>query len=864
MTTGAPPGLSVQDVSLSLQRFGLADYLVFSTMLLVCIGIGVYFGWKDHQKQKRRATSSVRRGSEALDYLVGNRRMKIFPVAMSLVASWISGIALMGAATETYLYGIHFGFIFTGIILMAFSMNFIFLPVFHSLQITSVYEYLEIRFDTRIRLLGSVLFTLATGGIKAVVWTDVIQTVVMVGALILIVIKGTADIGGLSVLIERNVASGRIEPPNFSLDPTERTTIWAIFFGGGSFWVAKNAIHQMMIQRYLSLPTFRDAQKSLVVFTIGITFLMSICFYNGLLIYATFHDCDPLTTKLARAKDQLLPILVMQVFGDYPGLAGLFISGIFSASLSSLSTGLNSLAAIVLEDFVKPFTKNPLTERQTRYLMRGTVLVFGVIAVVLVLVVEKLGTVLQLSMSLVPISLGPLLGMFLMGMLLPWIDAKCAFAGACTGLTTMAYVVIRAQIAIASKEIVHPTKPVSTAGCTYHFDNVTTVYQDPMIHEEFDNYWKKRNVPGPSPHPLFGNFPSFILRNHPIAVEMDNVYREYKSKYNFVGVFSTRSPRIFVTSAELAKSILIKDFKNFHDNEFAGMTDKELDPILGRNPFMLNGDEWKAKRAELLKIGMVSKSVEKFFTKLMAEAIQYREKNGVQRVDYLEHLISLRNKKEISDLDMAAHGVTFFIDGFETSSVAMSFILYELAKNPDVQERLRKELLNASNDQGTITYDLLLELPYLDQVINESLRLWPPAAFLSKKCTEPIELNLTSTEKKLIETDVCAIIPVWSIHRDPNHFEDPATFNPDRFSPERGGASPYREKGCFMPFGDGPRQCLGIRFARMQVKRGVYEILTHFELTVDSKTVEPLQLDPKQFLTMALGGIWLNFKPIAV
>uniref|UniRef100_A0A8D8AV64 Probable cytochrome P450 28a5 n=1 Tax=Culex pipiens TaxID=7175 RepID=A0A8D8AV64_CULPI len=278
------------------------------------------------------------------------------------------------------------------------------------------------------------------------------------------------------------------------------------------------------------------------------------------------------------------------------------------------------------------------------------------------------------------------------------------------------------------------------------------------------SYWKKRNVPGPSPHPLFGNFPSFILRNHPIAVEMDNVYREYKSKYNFLGVFSTRSPRIFITSAELAKSILIKDFKNFHDNEFGGMTDKDLDPILGRNPFMLNGDEWKAKRAEvtpafttsrmkslfsivedvgtrmtkyirqnkntpleskelaakfttdvvsscifdtdaqsftnekseireqgrkmfdssflfvivmifmslfpklakLLKIGMVSKSVEKFFTKLMAEAIHYREKNGVQRVDYLEHLISLRNKKEISDLDMAAHGVTFFIDGFET------------------------------------------------------------------------------------------------------------------------------------------------------------------------------------------------------
>lgn len=178
-----------------------------------------------------------------------------------------------------------------------------------------------------------------------------------------------------------------------------------------------------MVQRYLSLPSFRDTQKALLMFTIGITCLMSICFYNGLLIYATFHDCDPLTTKLAQAKDQLLPILVMKVFGDYPGLAGLFISGIFSASLSSLSTGLNSLAAIVLEDFFKPFFRD-LTEPQTRYLMRGTVLFFGIVAVALVMVVEKLGTVLQLSMSLVPISLGPLLGVFLMGMLLPRINGR--------------------------------------------------------------------------------------------------------------------------------------------------------------------------------------------------------------------------------------------------------------------------------------------------------------------------------------------------------------------------------------------------------------------------------------------------------
>lgn len=85
--------LSVQDVSRSLQRFGLMDYLVFSVMLLVCIVIGIFFGWKDHAKHARR--KNFRRGSEALDYLVGGRRMKIFPVAMSLVARYACEITLM-------------------------------------------------------------------------------------------------------------------------------------------------------------------------------------------------------------------------------------------------------------------------------------------------------------------------------------------------------------------------------------------------------------------------------------------------------------------------------------------------------------------------------------------------------------------------------------------------------------------------------------------------------------------------------------------------------------------------------------------------------------------------------------------------
>lgn len=100
----------------------------------------------------------------------------------------------------------------------------------------------------------------------------------------------------------------------------------------------------------------------------------------------------------------------MDILGDYPGLPGLFVAGVFSAALSSLSTGLNSLSAVLLEDFFKPFASKPLSERQTKFITRGTVAVFGAICVALVFVVEHLGSVLQLSMSLGSVAQGPLLG----------------------------------------------------------------------------------------------------------------------------------------------------------------------------------------------------------------------------------------------------------------------------------------------------------------------------------------------------------------------------------------------------------------------------------------------------------------------
>ena len=209
--------------------------------------------------------------------------------------------------------------------------------------------------------------------------------------------------------------------------------------------------------------------RALWSFVFGVLILVLLCCYSGFVIFAKYYQCDPLTTKLAKAKDQLLPLLVMDTLGDYPGMPGLFVAGVFSAALSSLSTGLNSLSAVMLEDFFKPFSRKPLTERQTAIIMRAVVVVFGCICVGLVFVVEHLGAVLQLSMSLSSVSNGPLLGIFTLGVMLPWATGTGTLVGGTIGLGVMAWICTKAQLAIASGEMHFETKPLHTEGCDYHF-----------------------------------------------------------------------------------------------------------------------------------------------------------------------------------------------------------------------------------------------------------------------------------------------------------------------------------------------------------------------------------------------------------
>jgi solute carrier family 5 (sodium-coupled monocarboxylate transporter), member 8/12 len=253
------------------------------------------------------------------------------------------------------------------------------------------------------------------------------------------------------------------------LDPTIRHSFWTILVGGTIFWVNVNGLNQNMIQRYMALKDVKTARKGQLIYVVGVTVMIFLCVYNGLLLYATYHDCDPLQTKLAKAKDQLMPLLVMEILKDWPGLPGLFIAGVFSAALSSLSTGLNAMSAVVLEDFCKPFMKNGVSERLSKYIMRGTVLVLGVSSICLVYVVQHLGAVLQLSMSVPTACFGPMLGVYIVGFLMPWIGKRAVLYSAIVGCVSMMIIVFKAQAEMALGNMKFPYKPLSTDGCEYNF-----------------------------------------------------------------------------------------------------------------------------------------------------------------------------------------------------------------------------------------------------------------------------------------------------------------------------------------------------------------------------------------------------------
>lgn len=277
------------------------------------------------------------------------------------------------------------------------------------------------------------------------------------------------------------------------------------------------------------------------------------------------------------------------------------------------------------------------------------------------------------------------------------------------------------------------------------------------------------------------------------------------------------------------------------------------------------------KQAKQLGVKLTEAGVEKFFLDLTRDTVEYREKNKVLRNDFMNLLIQIKNKGQLDQADdsgtagesdmtideLAAQCFVFFVAGFETSSTTMNFCLYELAMNPDIQDRLREDIEKAiADNDGKLTYEIVMGLQYLDNVVNETLRKYPPVESLNR--VPLTDYTVAGTDHVIPARTMC-VIPVYALHHDPELYPEPDRFDPDRFLPE---VAATRHAYSYLPFGEGPRICIGLRFGIMQTKIGLITLLRSFRFAPTACTPNPLVFDPKSFVLSPIGGNHLRIDKI--
>ncbi|KAH8355324.1 hypothetical protein KR093_010929 [Drosophila rubida] len=274
------------------------------------------------------------------------------------------------------------------------------------------------------------------------------------------------------------------------------------------------------------------------------------------------------------------------------------------------------------------------------------------------------------------------------------------------------------------------------------------------------------------------------------------------------------------------------------------------------------------KFAARIRMKMTPADIEDFFMRIVKENVAYREQNNIRRNDFMDQLIDLKNNRllksetgesmNLTIEEVAAQAFVFFNAGFETSSTTMGFALYELARRPDIQDRVRDEINEVlAKQNGELTYEALKEMTYLNQIISETLRLWTVLPVLNRECLE--DFVVPGYPKYVIKKGMAVIIPAGAMHRDEKLYPNPNEFNPDNFEPER---VKNRDSVEWLPFGDGPRNCIGMRFGEMQARIGLVKLLTKFRFSVCDQTPDPIKYDIASFLVSSASGIHLKVEKV--
>ncbi|XP_037939154.1 sodium-coupled monocarboxylate transporter 1-like [Teleopsis dalmanni] len=487
--------------------FTAYDYAILLGMLVISLGIGIFYGF--FQKS----------GSSSEEFLLGSE-MSIFPVTLSLTTSFITAIELLGNPSEMYYQGTQFVLIIIPMVLVVPVAVKIFYPIYFKMELTSCYEYLGIRFGKEIRIFGAILYVIqmcfytavavlapaialskatgldtkiaviliyvvcvfysSQGGMKAVVIADTFQAAVLAVSLVLVVALGYFYSGTTVEIFNTAADKQRLEFFNFNMDPTTRHTVWSVVIGGFFYWTSLFCTNQASVQKCMSLKSLKLAKVALGFAILGLVLVFLMNFYTGLMIFKHYENCDPLTAGRIGASDQLLPFYIMHTYEHIYTIAGIFVAGIFAASLGTVASALNSLSAVTCEDLLVNGMNIKITPDKGALYAKWMSLGFGILSFGLVFIVERLGGVLQATLTLNGLIGGVTLGLFVLGIAFKKANTRGAFYGGLLSLAVVIFIGVVAQIANVEPEAL----PLSLDKCDCHINATETIVNVVNINQE--------------------------------------------------------------------------------------------------------------------------------------------------------------------------------------------------------------------------------------------------------------------------------------------------------------------------------------------------------------------------------------------
>ncbi|XP_075000804.1 sodium-dependent multivitamin transporter isoform X7 [Calonectris borealis] len=408
-------------------EFTVIDYSIFALLLVLSVAIGLFYALSGDRQRTVQ------------EFLLANRNMGFLPVALSLLATFQSAVAILGVPGEIYRFGTEYWFLGCSYLLGLLIPAHIFIPVFYRLRITSTYEYLELRFNKTVRVFGTITFifqmviymgvvlyapalalnavtgfdlwsavltmglvcTLYTtlGGLKAVIWTDVFQTLVMFAGQVAVIVVGARRVGGMARVWRLAEQEGKISGIDLDPDPFERHTFWTLAVGGIFMMLSLYGVNQAQVQRYLSARSEREAKLSCYAVFPCQQIVLCLSCLTGLVMFVYDREHPLVPAQRPGDSDQLVLYFVMDVLQDLPGLPGLFVACLFSGSLSTISSAFNSLATVTMEDLVRPHCPG-LSESRATLFSKLLALGYGLLCLGMAYVSSMLGPVLQPSASL--------------------------------------------------------------------------------------------------------------------------------------------------------------------------------------------------------------------------------------------------------------------------------------------------------------------------------------------------------------------------------------------------------------------------------------------------------------------------------